>query len=227
MVEEIHGAYLQAGADIIETNSFSSTRIAQADYQLESVVYELNVAAAQVARRAADAWTAKTPARPRLVAGAMGPTNKTLSLSPKVTDPGFRAVTFDEMRDAYAEQVRGLIDGGCDLLLAETAIDTLSLKSCLCAIEDVFAEKKQRLPVMVSGTITDKSGRILSGKRWMPSTRQSRTPGRCQWDSTAAVAPRRSVPTWSSCRTWSKGTSAATPTPACPTPWAATTKTRT
>jgi len=164
MIEEIHGAYLQAGADIIETNSFSGTRIAQADYQLESVVYELNVAAAQVARRAADAWTAKTPDRPRLVAGSMGPTNKTLSLSPKVTDPGFRAVTFDEMRDAYAEQVRGLIDGGSDLLLAETAIDTLSLKSCLCAIEDVFAEKKLRLPVMVSGTITDKSGRILSGQ---------------------------------------------------------------
>jgi 5-methyltetrahydrofolate--homocysteine methyltransferase len=164
MVEEIHGAYLQAGADIIETNSFSGTRIAQADYRLEAVVYELNVAAAQVARRAADAWTTKTPSRPRLVAGAMGPTNKTLSMSPKVTDPGFRAVTFDEMRDAYAEQVRGLIDGGCDLLLAETAIDTLSLKSCLCAIEDVFAEKKLRLPVMVSGTITDKSGRILSGQ---------------------------------------------------------------
>jgi 5-methyltetrahydrofolate--homocysteine methyltransferase len=164
MVEEIHGAYLQAGADIIETNSFSSTRIAQADYQLESVVYELNVAAAQVARRAADTWTAKTPDRPRLVAGAMGPTNKTLSLSPRVTDPGYRAVTFDEMRDAYVEQVRGLIDGGCDLLLAETAIDTLSLKSCLCAIEDVFAEKKLRLPVMVSGTITDRSGRILSGQ---------------------------------------------------------------
>ena len=164
MVEEIQGAYLQAGADIIETNSFSSTRIAQADYQLEAVVYEMNVAAAQVARKAADAWTAKTPERPRLVAGAMGPTNKTLSLSPRVTDPGFRAVTFDEMRDAYAEQVRGLIDGGCDLLLAETAIDTLSLKSCLCAIEAVFAEKKLRLPVMVSATITDKSGRILSGQ---------------------------------------------------------------
>jgi 5-methyltetrahydrofolate--homocysteine methyltransferase len=164
MIEEIHGAYLQAGADIVETNSFSSTRIAQADYQLEGVVYELNVAAATVARKAADAWTARTPERPRLVAGAMGPTNKTLSLSPRVTDPGYRAVTFDEMREAYVEQVRGLIDGGCDLLLAETAIDTLSLKSCLCAIEDVFAEKKLRLPVMVSGTITDKSGRILSGQ---------------------------------------------------------------
>ena len=164
MVAEIHGAYLEAGADIIETNSFSSTRIAQADYQLEDVVYEMNVAAARVARQAADAWTEKTPDRPRLVAGAMGPTNKTLSLSPRVTDPGFRAVTFDEMRDAFAEQVRGLIDGGCDLLLAETVIDTLSLKSCLVAIEDVFAEKQLRLPVMISGTITDKSGRILSGQ---------------------------------------------------------------
>jgi 5-methyltetrahydrofolate--homocysteine methyltransferase len=164
MVEEIHGAYLQAGADIIETNSFSSTRIAQADYQLEAVVYELNVAAAQVARKAADVWTAKTPDRLRLVAGSMGPTNKALSLSPRVTDPGYRAVTFDEMRDAFAEQVRGLIDGGCDLLLAETVIDTLSLKSCLYAIEDVFAEKKLRLPVMISATITDKSGRILSGQ---------------------------------------------------------------
>jgi len=164
MIEAIHSSYLEAGADIIETNSFSGTRIAQADYQLEAVVYELNVAAAKVARKAADAWTARTPDRPRLVAGAMGPTNKTLSLSPRVTDPGFRAVTFDEMRAAYAEQVRGLIDGGCDLLLAETAIDTLSLKSCLCAIEDVFAGKGMRLPVMVSGTITDKSGRILSGQ---------------------------------------------------------------
>jgi 5-methyltetrahydrofolate--homocysteine methyltransferase len=164
MVEEIHAAYLEAGADIIETNSFSGTRIAQADYQLEDVVYELNIAAAQVARRAADAWTARTPDKPRFVAGSMGPTNKTLSLSPKVTDPGFRAVTFDEMRDAFAEQVRGLIDGGSDLLLAETVIDTLTLKACLFAIEDVFAEKKLRLPVMVSGTITDKSGRILSGQ---------------------------------------------------------------
>jgi 5-methyltetrahydrofolate--homocysteine methyltransferase len=164
MIEKIHGAYLEAGADIIETNSFSSTRIAQADYQLEDAVYDLNVAAAQVARRAADAWTAKTPDRPRLVAGSMGPTNKTLSLSPKVTDPGYRAVTFDEMREAFAEQVRGLIDGGCDLLLAETAIDTLSLKACLAAVEDVLAEKKLDLPLMLSGTITDKSGRILSGQ---------------------------------------------------------------
>jgi 5-methyltetrahydrofolate--homocysteine methyltransferase len=164
MVAEIHGAYLEAGADIIETNSFSGTRIAQADYRLESVVYELNLAAAQVARRAADAWSERTPERPRLVAGAMGPTNKTLSLSPRIADPGYRAVSFDEMRAAFAEQVRGLIDGGCDLLLAETVIDTLSLKSCLLAIEEVFAEKGLRLPVMLSATITDKSGRLLAGQ---------------------------------------------------------------
>jgi len=164
LIRDIHTAYLEAGADIIETNSFSSTRIAQADYQLEDAVYDLNVAAARVAREAADAFTQKTPARPRLVAGSMGPTNKTLSLSPKVTDPGFRAVTFDEMRAAFAEQARGLIDGGCDLLLAETVIDTLTLKSCLVAIEEVFVEKALRLPVMISATITDKSGRILSGQ---------------------------------------------------------------
>jgi 5-methyltetrahydrofolate--homocysteine methyltransferase len=164
LVERIHGEYLEAGADIIETNSFSSTGIAQADYQLESAVYDLNLAAAQVARRAADAWTAKTPDRPRLVAGAMGPTNKTLSLSPNITDPGYRAVTFDQMRDAFAEQVRGLVDGGADVLLAETVIDTLSLKACLVAIRDVLAEKKLELPVLLSASITDKSGRILSGQ---------------------------------------------------------------
>jgi 5-methyltetrahydrofolate--homocysteine methyltransferase len=164
LIASIHAAYLDAGADIIETNSFSGTRVAQADYQLEDVVYELNRAAAAVARRAADAATLRTPDRPRLVAGAMGPTNKTLSLSPRVTDPGFRAVTFDEMRAAFAEQVRGLIDGGCDLLLAETVIDTLSLKSCLVAIEEVFAEQGLRLPVVLSATISDKSGRILSGQ---------------------------------------------------------------
>jgi 5-methyltetrahydrofolate--homocysteine methyltransferase len=163
-VAEIHDAYLAAGADIIETNSFSGTRIAQADYQLAGVVYELNVAAARLARRVADAWTERTPTRPRLVAGAMGPTNKTLSLSPKLTDPGYRAVTFDEMRDAFAEQVRGLVDGGCDLLLAETVIDTLSLKSCLAAIAEVLADKQLDLPVVISATIADKSGRILSGQ---------------------------------------------------------------
>jgi 5-methyltetrahydrofolate--homocysteine methyltransferase len=164
VVADVHAQYLDAGADIIETNTFNSTRIAQADYQLESAVYDLNLAGARLAREVADRYSAKTPGQPRLVAGALGPTNKTLSLSPRVNEPGFRAVTFDEMRDAYAEQVRGLIDGGCDILLAETVFDTLTLKACLCAIEAVFAEKSLRLPVMLSGTITDKSGRLMSGQ---------------------------------------------------------------
>jgi len=164
VVADVHAQYLDAGADIIETNTFNSTRIAQADYQLESAVYDLNLAGARLARAVADRYSAKTPGQPRLVAGALGPTNKTLSLSPRVNEPGFRAVTFDEMRDAYAEQVRGLIDGGCDILLAETVFDTLTLKACLCAIEAVFAEKSLRLPVMLSGTITDKSGRLMSGQ---------------------------------------------------------------
>jgi 5-methyltetrahydrofolate--homocysteine methyltransferase len=164
IIESIHDAYLAAGADIIETNTFSGTRIAQADYGLEDAVYDLNVAGAQLARKAADAWSTKTPDRPRFVAGSIGPTNKTLSLSPNVNDPGFRAVTFDEVREAFAEQVRGLMDGGSDLLLAETSIDTLNLKATLVAIEEVFAEKGRRLPVMLSTTITDKSGRTLSGQ---------------------------------------------------------------
>ena len=164
VVADVHAQYLDAGADIIETNTFNSTRIAQADYQLESAVYDLNLAGARLARAVADRYSAKTPGQPRLVAGALGPTNKTLSLSPRVNEPGFRAVTFDEMRDAYAEQVRGLVDGGCDILLAETVFDTLTLKACLCAIEAVFAEKSLRLPVMLSGTITDKSGRLMSGQ---------------------------------------------------------------
>ena len=164
VVADIHAQYLEAGADIIETNTFNSTRIAQADYWLESAVYDLNLAGARLAREVADAYSAKTPSQPRLVAGALGPTNKTLSLSPRVNEPGFRAVTFDEMQDAYQEQVRGLIDGGCDLLIAETVFDTLTLKACLCAIEAVLAEKNLRLPVMLSGTITDKSGRLMSGQ---------------------------------------------------------------
>ena len=164
VVRAIHEEYLAAGADIIETNSFSGTRVAQADYRLENVVYELNVTAARIARQAADTWTAKTPGRPRLVAGAIGPTNKTLSLSPKVNEPGFRAISFDAMREAYAEQVGGLIDGEADLLLIETVFDTLTLKACLCAIEDIFTQKALRLPIAVSVTITDASGRTLSGQ---------------------------------------------------------------
>ncbi len=164
VIQSIHELYFEAGADIVETNTFGGTRVAQADYGLEDVIYDLNFAGAKVARAAADKWTAKDPSRPRFVAGSMGPTPKTLSLSPNVNDPGFRAIAFDDLKDAFAEQVRGLVDGGADLLLAETFIDTLNLKACVVAMEEVFAEKGRRWPVVLSGTITDKSGRILSGQ---------------------------------------------------------------
>lgn len=164
VIENIHRQYLEAGADIIETNTFSSTSIAQADYHTEHIAYELNVAAAQVARRAADAYTAQTPDKPRFVAGAIGPLNKTLSLSPDVNNPGFRAVHFLEVKEAYAEQIRGLIDGGSHILLVETIFDTLNCKAALYAIDEVMEEKGVKLPVMISGTITDASGRTLSGQ---------------------------------------------------------------
>ena len=164
VISEIHGQYLAAGADIIETNTFSSTTVAQADYLLEHVAYELNVEGARLAKAACAEWTAKTPDRPRFVAGSIGPTNRTLSISPEVNNPAFRAITFDELRNAYEEQVRGLIDGGSDLILLETIFDTLNAKAGIVAIENVFAEKGVRLPLMISFTITDKSGRTLSGQ---------------------------------------------------------------
>ncbi|MGO4735226.1 methionine synthase [Bosea sp. 2KB_26] len=162
-IREIHLAYFQAGADIVETNTFSSTQIAQADYGMEALAYELNVASAKLAREAA-ALAQKADGRRRFVAGAIGPTNRTLSISPDVNNPGFRAVTFDQVRESYAEQVRGLIDGGSELILVETIFDTLNAKAAIVAIEEVYREKGLRLPVMISGTITDLSGRTLSGQ---------------------------------------------------------------
>jgi 5-methyltetrahydrofolate--homocysteine methyltransferase len=164
IVGEIHRQYLEAGADIIETNTFNATAISQADYHLEALVYELNLAAAKIAREAAEATSATTPAKPRLVAGALGPTNKTASLSPDVNDPGARGVTYEALVVAYKEQARGLIDGGVDLLLIETIFDTLNAKAAYFAIEQLFSEIGRRLPVMISGTITDASGRTLSGQ---------------------------------------------------------------
>jgi 5-methyltetrahydrofolate--homocysteine methyltransferase len=164
VIGAIHREYLAAGADIIETNTFTGTSIAQADYGLESIVYELNVAGAKVAREAADEWTRQTPDRPRFVAGSIGPTNRTLSISPDVNNPAFRAVSFDEMRAAYEEQVRGLIDGGVDLLLLETIFDTLNAKAAIVAMENVFEQRGVRVPLMISVTITDRSGRTLSGQ---------------------------------------------------------------
>lgn len=163
-IRSIHEAYLKAGADIIETNSFASTRIAQADYGMEELAYEMNLEAAKLARATCDAFEAKDPDRPRAVAGAMGPTNRTASISPNVSDPGFRAVSFDELRTAYKEAASGLLAGGVDLFLIETIFDTLNAKAALFALEELFAEQGVRLPVIISGTITDLSGRTLSGQ---------------------------------------------------------------
>lgn len=161
----IHKLYLEAGADIIETNTFSSTVIAMADYEMQSLAYELNVAAAKCARAAADEYTAKDPSKPRFVAGAIGPLNKTLSLSPDVNNPGYRAVSFDEVVEAYYEQIKGLVDGGVDVLLVETIFDTLNAKAAIFAIKKYFRDRGiAELPVMISGTITDASGRTLSGQ---------------------------------------------------------------
>jgi 5-methyltetrahydrofolate--homocysteine methyltransferase len=161
----IHKEYLEAGADIIETNTFSSTSIAMADYDMQSLAYELNVASAKCARIAADDYTAKDPSKPRFVAGAIGPLNKTLSLSPDVNNPGFRAVTFDEVAAAYTEQIKGLVDGGVDILLIETIFDTLNAKAAIFAAKKFFRDNNiPELPIMISGTITDASGRTLSGQ---------------------------------------------------------------
>ncbi|MEQ8966720.1 MAG: homocysteine S-methyltransferase family protein [Azospirillaceae bacterium] len=164
MIADIHRQFLDAGADIIETNTFSSTTISQADYGMEELVHELNVEAARLAREAADEVTAANPDKPRFVAGAIGPTNRTLSLSPDVNDPGFRAVTFDEVEEAYRAQAAALIEGGVDLLLIETIFDTLNAKAAIFALETLFDEMGERVPVMISGTITDLSGRTLSGQ---------------------------------------------------------------
>jgi 5-methyltetrahydrofolate--homocysteine methyltransferase len=164
IIGAIHREYLAADADIIETNTFSSNVVSQRDYGLESAVYELNLAGARVAREAADEYTKKDPSKPRFVAGSIGPTNCTLSISPDVNNPSARAFTFDQLKDGYLDQIRGLIDGGVDMLLAETIIDTLSAKACIVAIEEVQAEKGVRLPLMISVTITDRSGRTLSGQ---------------------------------------------------------------
>src|SRR6188474_600279 len=162
-IRDIHYAYYKAGADIVSTNTFSSTSIAQADYGLSNIAYELNCEGARLAREAANR-AASEDGRPRFVAGAIGPTNRTASISPDVANPGFRAITFDRLRDAYAEQVRGLLDGGADLLLIETIFDTLNAKAAIHAILDETEARGIKVPVMISGTITDLSGRVLSGQ---------------------------------------------------------------
>jgi 5-methyltetrahydrofolate--homocysteine methyltransferase len=163
-IEEVHKKYLEAGADIIETNTFSGTTIAMADYHMEDLVYELNYESAKIARKACDEFTAINPDKPRFVAGAIGPTNRTASLSPDVNDPGYRAITFDELRVAYKQQSEALLDGGCDILLVETIFDTLNAKAALFAVDEIQDERGIKIPIMVSGTITDASGRTLSGQ---------------------------------------------------------------
>ncbi|MEE3119630.1 MAG: homocysteine S-methyltransferase family protein, partial [Pseudomonadota bacterium] len=157
IIRDIHAAYLHAGSDIVGTNTFSSTSIAQADYDMQDLAYELNVESARLAREACDAMEAETPDRPRYVAGALGPTNRTASISPDVNDPGARNVTYDDLREAYVEATRGLIDGGADIILIETIFDTLNAKAAIHAVQDTFDETGTTLPLMISGTLTDKS----------------------------------------------------------------------
>ncbi|HPG89487.1 MAG TPA: homocysteine S-methyltransferase family protein [Hyphomicrobium sp.] len=164
IIQDIHDQYFAAGADIAETNTFGAQVISQADYGMEALAYEMNVESARLARKAADAWTKKTPDKPRFVAGAVGPTNRTASISPDVNNPGFRNVNFDELRAAYKEQVKGLIEGGSDIIIIETIFDTLNAKAAGFATLEAFDETGIELPVMISGTITDRSGRTLSGQ---------------------------------------------------------------
>jgi 5-methyltetrahydrofolate--homocysteine methyltransferase len=164
IIKDIHRKYFEAGADIAETNTFSGTWIAQADYGLEKFVYDINFQSAKIAKEVADEFTALNPDKPRFVAGSIGPTNRTASISPDVNDPGFRGITFDELVNAYKEQVNALMDGGVDLLLVETVFDTLNAKAALFAIDEVYNERNTKLPIMVSGTITDQSGRTLTGQ---------------------------------------------------------------
>jgi len=163
-IKAVHRAYFEVGADIVETNTFSSTSIGMADYGMEELVYELNVQSAKLAREVADEFTNTNPNKPRFVAGSIGPTNRTASMSPDVNDPGYRAVTFDDLVEAYSEQVRALVEGGSDVLLVETVFDTLNAKAALFAIDILKEENNWDIPVMISGTITDASGRTLSGQ---------------------------------------------------------------
>ncbi|WP_206093158.1 homocysteine S-methyltransferase family protein, partial [Pseudomonas viridiflava] len=164
VIGAIEKEYLDAGADILETNTFNATQVSQADYGMESIVYELNVEGARLARKVADAKTLETPDKPRFVAGVLGPTSRTCSLSPDVNNPGYRNVTFDELVENYTEATRGLIEGGADLILIETIFDTLNAKAAIFAVQGVFEELGFELPIMISGTITDASGRTLSGQ---------------------------------------------------------------
>ncbi|SUH40534.1 B12-dependent methionine synthase [Salmonella enterica subsp. enterica] len=230
MIAAIHNAYFEAGADIIETNTFNSTTIAMADYRMESLSAEINYAAAKLARACADEWTARTPEKPRFVAGVLGPTNRTASISPDVNDPAFRNITFDQLVAAYRESTKALVEGGADLILIETVFDTLNAKAAVFAVKEEFEALGVDLPIMISGTITDASGRTLSGQTteaFYNSLRPRR--GRSLLALTGALGPdelrqyvqepvadcrmlRHRAPRTPACRTLSASTTS-TPTP--------------
>ena len=224
IISEIHNAYLEAGADILETNTFNAQAISQSDYGLEAIAHEMNVAAAKLARAAADAWTAKTPEKPRFVAGAIGPTNRTASLSPDVNNPGFRNVSFDALVDAYSTQARGLIEGGVDAILIETIFDTLNAKAAGFAVEQVYDEMGVELPIMLSDTITDLSGRNLSGQTPEAFWYSLSTCGHSRWGSIAPSAPSSFVPRWMRFPMSPTRWSASIPMPGFPTRWASMTR---
>ena len=220
IIESIHRGFLDAGADILQTNTFNANRISQADYNLESIVVELNREAAKLAVKAAREKSQEDPSRPRFVAGSIGPTNRTASLSPDVNDPGFRAITFDELVEAYYEQVTGLMEGGVDLLMPETTFDTLNLKAAIFAIERFFEDHGTRVPLMLSVTITDRSGRTLSGqtlKAFWYAIEHARP---LSVGINCALALRKCVPTLKNSPPWQLVMSASIPTPACRTPLA-------
>lgn len=226
VIAAIEKAYLDAGADILETNTFNATQISQADYGMESLVYELNVEGARIARQVADAKTLETPNKPRFVAGVLGPTSRTCSISPDVNDPGYRNVTFDELVENYIEATRGLIEGGADLILIETIFDTLNAKAAIFAVQQVFEDDNVELPIMISGTITDASGRTLSGQTTEAFWNSVRHAKPISVGLNCALGARTCARTWKNCRPKPIPMYPPTPTPACPTPLVNTTKPR-
>lgn len=218
VIAAIHNAYFEAGADIIETNTFNSTTIAMADYQMESLSAEINFAAAKLARACADEWTARTPEKPRYVAGVLGPTNRTASISPDVNDPAFRNITFDQLVAAYRESTKALVEGGADLILIETVFDTLNAKAAVFAVKTEFEALGVELPIMISGTITDASGRTLSGQTTEAFYNSLRHAEALTFGLNCALGQMNCASTYRNCRVLRNATSPPTRTPGCPTP---------
>lgn len=218
VIAAIHNAYFEAGADIIETNTFNSTIIAMADYQMESLSAEINFAAAKLARAAADEWTARTPDKPRYVAGVLGPTNRTASISPDVNDPAYRNITFDQLVAAYRESTKALVEGGSDLILIETVFDTLNAKAAIFAVKTEFEALGVELPIMLSGTITDASGRTLSGQTTEAFYNSLRHADALTFGLNCALGRTNCASTCRNCRVLPNATLPHTRTPGCRTP---------